>query len=132
MRRYAILVLLGFSAACTSPVPPTVTKAPIAPITGRAEVFLSATEQGPRIRKSLRDAGFEVVSSTGAPYTLVVKVGNGRASMECGAVNNVSYDLRSPGGRVMVMKGRGRTGTCTPNIFDDMSRKLASYFDMPT
>ena len=29
---------------------------------------------------------------------------------------------------LMVIKGRGLTGTCAPNVFDDMSQKLATYF----
>jgi hypothetical protein len=28
----------------------------------------------------------------------------------------------------MVIKARGLTGTCAPNVFDDMSQKLATYF----
>ena len=31
-------------------------------------------------------------------------------------------------GRVLVLKGRGLTGSCVPNLFDDMSEKLASYW----
>ena len=61
-------------------------------------------------------------------YTLIAKVGSKRGSSEpCGTTNNVVYDLRSGSGRVLVIKGRGRTGTCKPNIFDDMSQKLAGY-----
>jgi hypothetical protein len=29
----------------------------------------------------------------------------------------------------MEIKGRGLTGDCIPNVFDDMSQTLATYFE---
>jgi hypothetical protein len=42
-------------------------------------------------------------------------------------VSNVAYLLRSGRRYEMVIKGRGLTGSCTPNIFDALSQMLASY-----
>ena len=42
--------------------------------------------------------------------------------------SNVVYILDGRGGHLMVIKGRGLTGACVPNIFDDMSQKLATSF----
>jgi hypothetical protein len=42
-------------------------------------------------------------------------------------VNNVRYDLKSGRQVILIMKGRGLTGSCPDNVFDDMSRKLATY-----
>jgi len=40
----------------------------------------------------------------------------------------VLYILNGRAGRILVLKGRGMTGGCSPNIFDDMSRLLARHF----
>jgi hypothetical protein len=116
-------------SACTSPVPPTVSFGPAGAISGEPEVVLVAVRQVARIDQSLRGAGITPASgSSGAEYALQVNVGSGRGSGSCGLTRNVTYVLRANGERVLVIEGRGRTGSCVPNIFDDMSRRLASFF----
>ena len=46
----------------------------------------------------------------------------------CGQKHNVSYSLAVHGSNVMVIKARGWTGSCEPNMFDEMSAKLAESF----
>ncbi len=115
--------------ACSSVVPPTVTWGPVAAITGEPTVSLKANRQLPRIQQSLRSAGLATgVGPADAEYALQVKVGKSRRTKPCGTLHNVVYLLRGQAGRVLVIKGRGLTGTCSPNIFDDMSQTLASFF----
>ena len=124
-----LVLLLAFLAACTTTVPAVVTYGPAVPMDEAPLVRVSANEQLPRIEQSLRDAGLMVASrGADANYDLLVKVGGNRASKPCGPTTNIVYDLTIGGARVLVIKGRGFTGTCQPNIFDDMSRMLETYF----
>ena len=124
---FLIVLPLGLVSACTTEVPATVTLKPNAPLRSNATIFLVAPEQRDRIVTSLVAAGLQVTDEwTGDTYSLTVKVGNNRTGHSCGAVNNVAYVL-SRGERLAVIKGRGPTGSCEPNIFDDMSQKLASF-----
>ena len=123
---FALTGLLALLSACSSLVPATVTRAPSFPFEKDKGILLMATRQNGRIAQSLKDAGLKiVVKRSESEYALQVKVGSSRATSECGSINNVVYLLNVEGERIVVIKGRGKTGTCTPNIFDDMSRKLA-------
>lgn len=129
MRIGTLLVFaLALLPACSSPVPATVTWGPSMQIGEGRGVFVTANEQAPRVQQSLRDAGLSVVEASDAPYLLRVDVGNSRGGQACGRTKNVRYILHKGRARILVLKGRGRTGQCSPNIFDDMSRLLESYF----
>ena len=125
----SLLVLpLGLSSACASRVPATVTLSPPIPIKQGANIFVLASKQRDRIVESLINAGLNASDDwTGSGHSLKVAIGSSRSSTACGSVQNVSYTLTAGGSRFMVIKGRGATGSCEPNIFDDMSKKLASY-----
>ena len=123
----AAQVVLG--SGCTSPVPPTVTRAPMSPLEANATIFLQANVQRPRIAESLRKAGVRLSESySEADYILNVNVGRRHKNQTCGGSSNIAYILDGRNRHLMVIKGRGLTGTCVPNVFDDMSQKLASYF----
>ncbi|MEE9609312.1 MAG: hypothetical protein V3U03_16350 [Myxococcota bacterium] len=123
-----VALQLAFLSGCSSTVPATVTMRPGGPLQPDAAIFLSARVQQMRIAQSLRDARLTTTDQMrDADYTLEVRVGRSRSNAACGGVNNVAYILTLNGSRVMVIKGRGRTGSCTPSVFDDMSRKLASF-----
>jgi len=127
--KFLALFLLVLPAACTSTVPATVTRGPPGPVMTNPRIFVSASNQSVRIVRSLRDAGFTVKEGfRDVDYTLEVRIGDSRARRECGSVNNVIYILNQSGQQFMIIKGRGLTGSCSPNVFDDMSRKLASYY----
>ena len=127
--KFLALLSLILLAACTSTVPATVTRGPMGPVTTNPRIFVSARNQSERIVQSLRDAGFTVKEGfRDIDYTLEVRIGDSRARRECGSVNNVIYILNQSGQQLIIIKGRGLTGSCSPNIFDDMSRKLASYY----
>ena len=127
--KFLVLLVLVLSAACTSTVPATVTRGPLGPVIANPRIFVSAPNQSERIVRSLRDAGFTVKEGfRDIDYMLEVRIGDSRARRECGSVNNVIYILNQSGQQFMIIKGRGLTGSCTPNVFDDLSRKLAAYY----
>ncbi len=123
-----IVLQLVLLPGCATPVPATVTRAPASPLKSNPRIFLRATVQRQRIADALRDAGLRTAESfNDFDYTLEVRVGRNRRSTTCGGVNNVAYLLKSSGRYVLVIKGRGLTGSCSPNVFDDMSQMLASF-----
>ncbi len=124
----SIATQVVLATGCAS-VPATVTRMPRSPLKADPAIFLQSTRQWPRIAKSLSDAGIQLAESySEADYILNVKVGRSRGSRSCGGGSNVAYVLDDRGGHLMVIKGRGLTGACVPNVFDDMSQTLASYF----
>ncbi len=125
----AIVAQVVLVSGCTSPVPPTVTRAPTTPLNANPTIFLRASVQKPRVAESLRKAGVRLTESYAeADYILNVNVGRRRRTQTCGGSSNVAYILDGRDSHLMVIKGRGLTGTCVPNVFDDMSQKLATYF----
>ncbi len=92
-------------------------------------ILLQATVQRPRIMDSLQKAGLRPATSYAeADYVLSVIVGKRRVRMSCGGTHNVIYTLEGNGQQLMEIKGRGLTGDCIPNVFDDMSQMLSTYF----
>jgi hypothetical protein len=125
----AIALQVVFGSACKSPVPPTVTRPPTLPLKANPAIIVEANRQIPRIEESLRQAGVRLAESYAeADYILKVNVGRRRGNQTCGGTSNVAYILDGKTGHLMVVKGRGLTGTCIPNIFVDMSHKLVTYF----
>ncbi len=122
------LLSIALTSSCSSRVPPAVTMGPPTQLSRDAKIFVQAPRQMERIVQSLRDAGFETITEwSGNDYSLQVKVGSNRTSQACGAVNNVAYVLWGQNQRLMAIKGRGPTGSCADNIFDDLSRELAAH-----
>ena len=94
-----------------------------------AGIFVTANRERPRVALALVNAGLNVAEDyKDARYSLRVKIGRSRGGSSCGSNANVAYILDVIGQRAMVIKGRGRTGECQPNILDDMSRRLAAAF----
>ena len=123
----ALQVVLG--SGCTSPVLPTVTQPPTASLRAHPAIYLQANVQRPRIIDSLHGAGIRTTTSLEeADYFLAVDVGERRVNMKCGGTHNIVYILNGKGLTLMEIKGRGMTGDCMPNVFDDMSETLATYF----
>ena len=126
----AIVAQVVLVSGCTSPVPPTVTRTPRSPLKADATIFLQATTQWPRVAESLRNAGLRLAKShSEADYILKVNVGRRRRTQTCGGSSNIAYILDGRDSHLMVIKARGLTGSCVPNVFDDMSQKLATYFE---
>ncbi len=124
----AVLVgSVGSVISCASDVPPTVTRNYGFPIEKKMDIFVMTPDERPRITESLTKVGLKPVEArTTVGYTLDIRLGGNRRTQACGSVRNVTYILSGPTGRMLVIKGRGPTGTCQPNILDQMSAKLAS------
>jgi hypothetical protein len=124
-----VLLCSLIALSCSSTVPPTITQALRFPPSEEPTFIISADRERVRIERSLSDAGLTVTDETSAAnYGLWVRLGRSRASRRCGTKNNVSYLLFDGSNRIMVIKARGWTGSCTPSILDDMSRLLATHF----
>ncbi len=125
----AIVLQVALGSGCTSPVPPTVTRAPTNQLKANPAIYLQASVQRPRVAESLRNAGVHLAETFAeADYILNVKVGKRHRTQACGGSSNISYILDGRANHLMVIKARGLTGTCLPNVFDAMSQKLATYF----
>jgi hypothetical protein len=127
----AVLVaaILGL-AACANTVPPRTTWGPSHAINLEPRIFVAASSQLERTKESMTKNRFTLVpSEREANYLLQVDIGSPRAPLDCGATSDVSYTLSAGSERVLVIKGRGKTGTCEPNVLDDMSLHLRSVFE---
>jgi len=123
----AMIGSIGSVVSCASDVPATVARHYGFPIEKKTEIFVIAADERPRIVESLKKAGLKPVDARSANgYSLDVRLGGNRRTQPCGSVRNVTYVLSGPPGRMAIIKGRGATGTCEPNMYDDMSAKLAS------
>jgi hypothetical protein len=129
---FLLVLPLGLTSACSHVVPARVTSSPQVPIDRGVHIFVLAQGQRERIVKSLIDVGLNVSDEWAADgYSLTVSVGRWRTSRECGRVSNVAYVLSGGEHQLMVIKARGATGDCEPNVFDDMSRLLSVYAAEP-
>ena len=123
-----VAVILGL-AACANTVPPRTDWGPAQELNLEPRIFVSASSQLERTKESMTKNRFTLVDSErDANYLLEVDIGSPRAPLDCGATNDVSYTLSAGAERVIVIKGRGKTGTCEPNVLDDMSLHLRSVF----
>jgi len=124
-----IALQVVLASGCTTPVPPTVTQPPTTSLKPNPTVYLQASVQRPRILASLRNARIRIAESfEEADYILSVDVGSRRVKMTCGGMHNIMFTLIGEGIQLMEIKGRGLTGDCIPNVFDDMNQTLATYF----
>lgn len=93
-------------------------------------LYVTTTAERENVLAALKQAGFSITSDLReTPLTLSVRLGGTRATRECGSVRNVVYELQHAGVRLAHIRGRGWTGSCTPNILLDMSAQLARLFD---
>jgi len=125
-------VVATLGSGCTTLVPPRVqVLSPLDPGTGPF-VYLTASDERDRVARSLERAGLTVTDDIRVASTLLeVRLGDGRARRSCGAVRNVSYVLRQRGSPIVVIKARGRTGSCEPNVLDATSEELARLMAAP-
>jgi len=130
LRLLVVLVLSCsiLSMSCSTTIPATITWSLSTPLDGEPAVFVVAVSQREPINRSLEKAGVRAIESGIAPYTLRVKIGSSRDTRECGSKNNVNYLLLAYGSVVLTMNGRGWTGDCQDNMFDEMSALLAAQF----
>lgn len=86
-----------------------------------------APRQKPRIAEALTEAGFGIAMDLlETPLFLRVTVGNEKGFRSCGTRNNVKFALRREGNTVLEFTEAGWTGSCEPNVFDMLAKRLAS------
>jgi len=129
MKTVSTSLVLFFSVmlmACSN-IPPKITMPAMAPIDVSEAFYVVAERQKPEIEKALKKEGIKVAARAfDAGYQLRVRVGTNRRTLDCGSVNSVTYQLMKGGAEVLGMKGRGPTGSCDPNIFDQMTQAIVA------
>jgi hypothetical protein len=125
LARVHSLVLLSVTLAACTPSAPEVHVLQ-RPLWGAdTAIYLTAPRQKAEIARALQAAGFTLVEQpTSSAYLLRVNLGNTQGSEPCGTLHNVRYELRDAGRTLVVAEAKGWTGTCQPNVFDDVSREL--------
>lgn len=131
VRVLAVLILL-VAGGCASPVPPrTQVFAPI-DVGAEQRLYVSTNDEREAVLAALRQAGFAITEDLQElPFVLTVRLGSRRSTSACGAVRNAVFQLMHSGVQIAVIKGRGSTGSCDPNILLDMSAELARLFPRP-
>jgi hypothetical protein len=130
--RCAALAAVALVTCCAQETP-RATQRGILPAKRDGALFLVAARQKPRIAESLRLAGFEPAADLlDAQFLLRVTVGNEKGFRDCGTLNNVKYSLRMEGQTILEITGSGWTGTCSPNLFDDLSQRLRKSLEAGT
>jgi hypothetical protein len=125
----ALPLLLFLTLACSSSVAPQMKVfGPIDPSITRL-LYVTTNAERESVLAALRQAGFSITSDAReTTFQLVVRLGASRSSRTCGWIRNVVYELRQKEVRIALVKGRGWTGSCSPNILLDMSARLAALF----
>ena len=122
-----LTVSLVFSTACATRVPATVTFQQRTPFLKSKSIFVVAQHQRDLIVQTLSDAGLQPTNDPNkAEYDLTVRQGSSRGGSDCGTVRNVSYIVTAADQRLIIIKGRGGTGSCSNGIYQDMSNELAA------
>ena len=104
---------------------PTVSIDDLALLEAKPKIYVIAAKQKTEILKVLSTTDLGLVGSlAGSDYQLRVTLGMDRGFKDCGTLNNVKYDLRHNQKTVVLIQGRGWTGNCRPNVFQEVTQKL--------
>ncbi len=124
MQTKFFLLLSIFLAGC-SPIAPEVRIFETLPRSIDTPIYVTAARQKGEIIRALRDAGFHIVDHMEDSLRLMrVTIGADQGSQPCGTLNNVRYQLRFEGRNVAEASAKGWTGSCQPNIFNEVSREM--------
>lgn len=147
MRNSSLLAPLLLAATACSAVPATVTHQASLALEPDPLIYVSAQHERARVDESLRRAGLRLTTGTDAEYVLLVDTGSQKSSQDCGELRNVRYQVRvvpRSSGKAgfsplsltvgddrpaLEIKARGWTGSCDPNVYDEMSDSLAREFN---
>ena len=88
-------------------------------------IYVTAARQKADIIQSLRKVGFNIVDNMeDSDYLLRATIGVDQGSQDCGTRNNVRYQIRYRERTVAEAGAKGWTGSCRPNVFDEVSQSL--------
>ena len=123
--RPILLALVLLFPACGSVPPTTTTQSPLV-LEAEPSFYVTAAKQKPAVVDALRRAGIVVGDDLlESSHQLRVTLGVDKSFRDCGTLNNVKYTIRLQGRTLLEFAGRGWTGECQPNVFDEMSLELA-------
>ena len=121
-----ILLALVLTLPACGTVPPTLTKQGALVLEAEPSFYVTAAKQKPAVVGALRKAGIVVVDDLlESSHQLRVTLGIDKSFRGCGTLNNVKYAIRLQRRTLLELAGRGWTGECEPNVFDEMSLELA-------
>ena len=121
-----ILLALVLTLPTCGTVTPTPTKQGNLVLEAEPNFYVTAAKQKPAIVDALRRAGIVVVDDLlESSHQLRVTLGVDKSFRSCGTLNNVKYAIRLQRRTLFELAGRGWTGECEPNVFDEMSLELA-------
>jgi len=125
---FVVAVLVG---GCTTHAPEVDVRTPLPKGTDPL-IYVTSARQKERVIGALNAAGFHLVDAPAdGVYLLRVTVGIEQGSRPCGTLNNVRLSLRRQEKSIVEAEAKGWTGSCQPNVFDDVSRALrARIVDM--
>jgi hypothetical protein len=120
------LICMCFLSACIADVAPTTQALGALRLQESPVLFVSAIRGRELVVDSLIRTGLSINEDIRkANLLLKVQLGAKKSNSPCGVVRNVIYILLEGDTPVLQTKGRGGTGTCTNNIFNQMSQELA-------
>jgi hypothetical protein len=123
----AILFAL-VAVGCHGKVPYTRVIGPV-PENEQRVIYVTAERERDVVLQQLEKAGFTIVSEPSeSPARLDVRMGTPQARRSCGRYRNLVFNVSRGGIRVVVIKARGWTGSCEPNMLLEMSHELARVF----
>jgi hypothetical protein len=123
--RTKLILLLGIALAGCSPVAPEVRVFEPLPQGINTPIYVTAARQKEEIKHALHDAGFHIVDRLEDSLCFMrVTIGVDQGSQACGTLNNVRFQLRSEGRNVAEASAKGWTGSCQPNVLDELSREM--------
>jgi hypothetical protein len=118
-------LMIVFSVVGCTPVTPEVQVFEPLPEGIDTPIYLTAARQKDNIKRALRVAGFRIVDRMEDSLRLMrVTIGVDQGSQTCGTLNNVRFQIRYEGRNVVEATAKGWTGSCQPNIFDEVSREM--------
>ena len=122
----SILLALVLTLPACGTVPPTPTTQGTLVLEAEPSFYVTAAKQKPAVVDALRRAGIVVVDDLlESSHQLRVTLGVDKSFRDCGTLNNVKYTIRLQRRTLLEFAGRGWTGECQPNVFDEMSLELA-------
>jgi len=126
MSKHLIIVLLSLViGGCSSSTKPKFEAIEPLPRGSETPIFITAARQKEAIKQALRNVGFNIVDHLEDSERMIrVTIGAEQGSRACGTLHNVRFQLRIESHDVAEVRGQGWTGTCQPNILDELSRTL--------
>jgi hypothetical protein len=123
--RTILFLLLSIALSGCSPVAPEVRVFEPLPQGINTPIYVTAARQKDKIKHALSDAGFRIVDRVEDSLRLMrVTIGVDQGSQSCGTLNNVRFQIRFEGRNVVEATAKGWTGSCQPNVFDEVSHEM--------